>query len=264
MNGGFTIYKRMLKRRKQISDKLQHIEKRKNELPEGKLICSRVGQYYKWERSDGKNKTYIPKKDRSLAEKLAEKKYLSALQNDLNHEMYAIDLYLKQYSNYNSKVDQLLSESPEVEKLLSPCFSPLSIELEEWKKAPYETNPKNPEHLTHKVGTNEFVRSKSEAMIAKVLRQYNVPYKYEMKLELDSISIYPDFTIRHPKTGDVYYWEHFGLLDKSDYVRNMHHKLQTFTSHNIMPGINLITTFENNETPLNFEMIEMLVSYYFL
>ena len=254
----------MLQKRKQIEGKLRTIEKQQEKLPEGKLICSRTGPYYKWERSDGKKKTYIPKKDRQLAEKLAAKKYLSALWNDLNHEKYAIDLYLRRHSNYNPEVDQLLMDSPEVEKLLSPYFSPLSKELDEWMKSPYETNPKNPEHLTHKVSANEFVRSKSEAMIAKVLKQYKIPYRYEAKLDIGNAAMYPDFTIRHPKTGQTYYWEHFGLLDKPEYVRNMHFKLQTYTNHNIMPGINLITTYENLEAPLTFEMIEMMVNYYFL
>ena len=254
----------MMEAREQIIKKMQSIERQQKKLPEGKLICSHTGKYCKWECSDGKKKTYIPKKDRALAEKLAAKKYLSALWNDLAHEKYAIDLYLRRHFNHKSEVDQLLTGSPEVEKLLSPYFSPLSKELDEWMKDSYETNPKNPEHLTHKVSTNEIVRSKSEAMIIKILKQYNIPYRYEAKLTLGNTIIYPDFIIRHPKTGEYFYWEHFGLLDKSSYVKDMHFKLQTFTSHGIMPGINLIVTFENQDNPLTFEMIEMMVKYHFL
>lgn len=254
----------MLKKRSQIENRLKRIEKEQKTMPEGKLICSRMGKYYKWERSDGKKKTYIPKKDRPLAEKLAAKKYLTALRNDLIHEKYAIDLYLRRHSNYKSEVDQLLMDSPEIEKLLSPYLSPLSKELDEWMKASYEKNPKNPEHLTHKVNANEIVRSKSEAMIVKILKQNNIPYRYDAKLNLGNAIIYPDFTIRHPKTGEYIYWEHFGLLDKPNYVKEMIFKLQTFTSHGIMPGINLIVTFENQENPLTFEIIEMMVKYYLL
>lgn len=254
----------MTEAREQIIKKMHGIERQQKKLPEGKLICSHTGKYCKWECSNGKTKTYIPKKDRILAEKLAAKKYLSALWDDLAHEKYAIDLYLRSHSNYKSKVEELLTASPEVEKLLSPYFNPVSRELTEWMKSPYETNPQNPEHLTQKIGPNEFVRSKSEAMIAKVLKQHKIPYRYEEKLLLDEIELYPDFTIRHPKTGEMYYWEHFGLLDKPDYVRKMHFKLKIFTKHNIMPGINLITTYENQDVPLTFEMIEMMVKYYFL
>ena len=254
----------MLEKNKQLEKQMKDIQEKLKKMPEGKLICSHTGPYCKWERSDGHKKTYIPKKDRALAEKLAAKKYLSALWNDLKHEKDAIDLYLRRHSNYEPQVDKLLTDSIEVEKLLSPYLSPLSKELEEWMNSPYEHNLKHTEHLTQKVGANQFVRSKSEAMIVKVLKQNKIPYRYEAKLLFGDIEMYPDFTIRHPKTGQWFYWEHFGLLDKADYVKNMYSKLQLYTTHGIMPGINLITTYENQEKPLTFEMIEMLVKYYFL
>lgn len=261
---GFIIYQRMIEKSKQLEERIQGIQQQLKEMPEGKLICSHTGPYCKWERSDGHKKTYIKKKDRPLAEKLAAKKYLSALLNDLIHEKMAIDLYLRHHSNYEPKAERLLADSSEVQKLLSPYFLPLSKELEEWMISPYEQNQKHPEHLTQRVGVNEFVRSKSEAMITKVLKENKIPYRYEAKLILDDIEVYPDFTIRHPQTGKLYYWEHFGWLDRVDYVKNMHSKMQLYTAHGIMPGINLITTYENHENPLTFEMIEMMVKYYFL
>ena len=262
--GGFTIYKKMLKRSQQLEDKIQIVRQKLSELPEGKLICSHTGPYCKWECSDGHTKTYIKKKDRALAEKLAAKKYLSALLDDLNHEKISIDLYLKHISNHEPKAEKLLEDSTEVGKLLSPYFSPISKELDEWMKSPYQQNIKYPEQLTQKVGPNESVRSKSEAMIAKVLKENHIPYRYECQLRIGDMEIYPDFTIRHPRTGKMYYWEHFGLLDKADYVRNMNSKMQIYTTNGIMPSVNLITTYENQESPLTFEMIEMLVEYYFL
>lgn len=167
-------------------------------------------------------------------------------------------------SNYKPKAEKLLEESSEVGKLLSPYFSPISKELDEWMKSPYQQNIKYPERLAQKVGPNEYVRSKSEAMIVKVLKENRIPYRYECQLRIGDIEIYPDFTIRHPRTEKIYYWEHFGLLDKVDYVRNMNSKMQIYTTNGILPGVNLITTYENQASPLTFEMIEMLVEYYFL
>lgn len=229
-------------------------------MPEGKLICCGK-KYY---QSDGHKKTYIKKKDKVLAEKLAAKKYLSALLEDLEREKSATDMYLRHCPMDNNKVNELFKGSNEVLNLLSSFFSPLSKELDDWMKSPYQQNLKHPEHLTQKVGPNEFVRSKSEAMIAKSLKQNQIPYRYECQLILDDIEIYPDFTVRHPRTGRVYIWEHFGWLDKMDYVKTMHSKLQIYTSNNIMPGINLITTYETKDDPLTYEMIEMIIKYYFL
>lgn len=229
-------------------------------MPKGKIICCKSSWYY----SDGHKKTYIKKKDKVFAEQLATKKYLSALLEDLEHEKVATDMYLRHCNNETQKVEQIFENSPELLNLLSPYFSPLSKELDDWMKSPYEKNLKHPEHLTQRVGANEFVRSKSEAMIAKLLKQYQIPYRYECKIVLNGMELYPDFMIRHPKTGEIFYWEHFGLLDNPEYVKNMHMKMNMYTANNIMPGINLITTYETKDKPLTFEMVEMMVKYYFL
>ena len=78
------------------------------------------------------------------------------------------------------------------------------------------------------------------------------------------MELYPDFTIRHPRTGETFIWEHFGLLDKLNYRKNMLEKLHTYTANDILPGINLITTHETSEKPLTFEIIEMLIQHYFM
>ena len=43
------------------------------------------------------------------------------------------------------------------------------------------------------------MRSKSEAMIAMSLYVQKIPYRYECELKLGSITLFPDFTIRHLK-----------------------------------------------------------------
>lgn len=257
--GGFYIYKRLFNKSRQLNKQIREIKKELKELPNGKLICCGDS----WYRSDGHKKTYIKKKDKNLAEQLAIKKYLSTLLEDLEKEKSATDMYLR-HCPKEKKVDSLFKNHDELQNLLSKHFSPLSKELDDWMKSPYEHNLIHTEHLKQKVCSKEFVRSKSEAMIAKVLKQNKIPYRYECALNLGEIQTYPDFTIRHPKTGEYFYWEHFGLLDKADYVENMHKKMRHYTSNNIMPGINLIATYETQNKPLTFEIIEMLVNYYFL
>jgi len=58
-----------------------------------------------------------------------------------------------------------------------------------------------------------------------ILYADNIPFRYECALQLDNITIYPDFTIRHPQTGETIYWEHFGRMDKDDYSKNAFSKL---------------------------------------
>lgn len=111
-------------------------------------------------------------------------------------------------------------------------------ELEIWKNAEYERNTNYPEKLNVK-GTQE-------------------------KLVLKNTFFYPDFTIRHPRTGAVYYWEHFGMMDNQDYINNSCIKLRTYCENGIVPSVNLILTYETMEHPLGIDDVEWLVSRYFM
>ncbi|MBQ8518780.1 MAG: ATPase [Agathobacter sp.] len=238
------------------------MEMRLKEFPEGKLICKRNKKRYKWYHTKDGNQIYIPKKNRTLAETLAAKKYLQHLHDDLLHEKNAIDFYLRHHKQGNA--EKMLTEMPEYQELLSPYFKVLSQELWEWQKSPYDYNMKYPEQRKYKTATGNVVRSKSEVLIDMALYIHNIPFRYECALELGDLTLYPDFTIRHPKTGEVYYWEHFGKMDDDKYAKNTGSKLQFYIAHGITPGIQLITTYETKEKPLSSETVENIIKEYFI
>lgn len=225
-------------------------------LPEGKLICCQNQKYYKWFSSNGHEKTYIPKRNRALAEQLAAKKYLMAIIEDLKKEVEALNFYLRHHRKDIGQAEKLLTEESGLTELLSNHFTSLSQELSSWKESPYEHNPYYTEQLIHRTVAGNFVRSKSEAMIALLLHKNKIPFRYECALHLKDTTVYPDFTIRHPKTGEYYYWEHFGLMDDSDYSKKAYSKLQLYTSCSIIPSIQLITTYETKDIPLSTEINE--------
>ena len=66
------------------------------------------------------------------------------------------------------------------------------------------------------------------------------------------------------KTGETYYWEHFGKMDDADYSKNVFSKLQHYTSHGIVPTIQLITTYETKNNPFTINNAEKIVNDYFL
>ncbi len=261
--GVITLYEKMLKECQRLERESEAIQDELRRLPEGKLICCYDGTKSKWYRSDGHQKTYIPKKDFTLASQLAKKKYLTLKLDEVLKEKRAIDFYLNHHTSV-SRADALLTESSEYQKLLSGHFALISKELEEWKNAPYEKSKKHPERLIYKSVSGNIVRSKSEMMIDMLLFQHHIPYRYECALKLGDTVVYPDFTIRHPITGQVYYWEHFGLMERQNYASDNILKLQTYSENGIVPGIQLITTFETQENPLDSEWVEKLIEYYFL
>lgn len=255
----------MLAERMRLNQELDLIESQLSTLPEGKLICSKASpSQYKWYLSDGHKKTYIPKKNLELAQQLAVKKYLSTRKEELMQEQCAIDFYLRHHSTQSSHAYKLLTEHPEYSKLLSPFFTPLSKELFDWSQEPYQTNSNHLEHLIYQGASNHPVRSKSEAIIDLLLHTNKIPYRYECALCLGDLVVYPDFTIRHPSTGQTYYWEHFGLMDNPNYCKNAYAKLQLYSSHGIYPSIQLITTYETKQNPLSIELVSKTIEYYFL
>lgn len=80
------------------------------------------GKNTKWYQSDGQNRKYIPKSNRTLAEQLALRKYLSLVLEELLQEKTAISFY-NRHRSIESKSALLLQDSSlGYSELLSPYF----------------------------------------------------------------------------------------------------------------------------------------------
>lgn len=232
-------------------------------LPPGKLIITKYQSRFKWYINNGAGLTYLPKAQKALAESLAKRKYLSLRLQELIHEKNAISLYLRHHSNDPNPSDELLNNIP-YHNLLSPYFEAFPETLKDWSTQPYQHNPAYPEQLIHISSSGNIVRSKSEAFIDNALYRSKIPFRYECALELNDITLYPDFTILHPETKKIIYWEHFGLMDNPSYFKNVFSKLQLYSSNNIIPTIDLITTYETKSHPLSMELVDRIINHYFL
>lgn len=262
------LVQQVLDRRKELDEKTSAIRRKLQTYPDGKLICTRNGRYIKWYHSDGRIQTYIPKKKREYAEQLAEKKYWTLRLSELVREQKATEAYLRHYgteksSFYSDTSEQFLTDTSASGELLTGIQPDNSQTIQEWLNSPYQQNEKYPEQLIHKTAGGIYVRSKSESLIALLLHMHGIPFRYECELQLGEIAVYPDFTIMHPKTEKIYYWEHFGLIDDSSYVRSAMAKQQNYIANGIIPTIQLITTYETKANPLDTETVEKTIERYF-
>lgn len=258
------FYQMFLNEVKRLNSKIKSIKMQLKNAPPGTIYCSHNGAYIKWYHSLDNTRTYIPKKNRSFAQKLAVKKHLTLLLKDLLQEQTAINFYLRHHQKRPWKSDLFLTEHPEYRELVSDQFLPPSLKHQQWATSPYLHSQQHPEYLIHKTSSGILVRSKSEALISTALYNNKIPFRYECALTLNNITLFPDFTILHPVTGQIYYWEHFGLMDQHTYSNNACLKLQQYTLNGIVPGINLITTYETKDYPLCISFVEDIINYYFL
>lgn len=69
----------------------------------------------------------------------------------------------------------------------------------------------------HQALSGDMLRSKSEVIIANLLHERELPFRYEQQLVAgDGTMRLPDFTVT--SRGKTYYWEHLGLLDQGQYA----------------------------------------------
>lgn len=100
----------------------------------------------------------------------------------------------------------------------------------------------------------EFVQSKSEMIIANVLAREGISYEYERPIQIGNYRFRPDFTIYC--NGKTKYWEHCGLMHDARYMRQWNQKLERYREHGIIPGGNLIITYEDKENILTQQKVQ--------
>lgn len=249
-----------------LEKELESLEKKLRKLPEEELFCFKNGKYYSWIRMDNitKERSYIKKRERDYAELLALKKYYSSQYKRRKRELSLLNDFISKQGKIKEEPNDLLDENSPYSHLLRSKLSSFSDSISSWENTSFDKNLNYPEHLIHKTLKGHFVRSKSEAIIANTLFLNNIPYHYEAGLHIEDITFFPDFTICHPETLDIIYWEHFGLMDKPQYREKTFYKLREYGNYGIIPSINLITTYETLDHPLDSSEINRLIKEMFL
>lgn len=126
-----------------------------------------------------------------------------------------------------------------------------------WSSLPYKTKG-------FESGATEFftakglrVRSKSEAIIASILADAGVPFRYEFPVNVRGMgTVHPDFYCVNPRTRKEFIWEHFGMMSDCDYVENAIGKISLYAKAGWTLGYNLLATFESTAQPLNFKAVK--------
>ncbi len=257
--------------RKRLEKLLLTAEQDKENAPEGCLRIARGGknpEFYHRRQKEDRLGAYIPKGKIEIAQALAQKTYAKRFIKTVTPKIDLIDAMINEYgANRSEMVYADLTE------LRQKLVKPYLIEDEEfarrWLEIPYESNPKYPEKRDQKTANGEWVRSKSEVIIANNLKMLGIPYKYEAPVLISanprgeayyaipgsaSSIIYPDFTCLNVMRRKLVYIEHFGIMDSPEYRdKEFFWKIRNYENAGIIQGKNFIMTFEDDEHTVNFD-----------
>lgn len=138
-----------------------------------------------------------------------------------------------------------------------PQLPTLSIEYQSTHSN--NTDSKKP----YRTAKGDYVRSKSELIIANELYANQISYDYEKPLSLEGCryDVYPDFTIYTSRQNQVVYWEHAGLMTDPSYRDKWEWKKQAYERNGICEWKkNLIITYETEVGDLNPDIVRQIVT----
>ncbi len=203
---------------------------------------------------NGSTGSYIPFKDRGVFVEAARNRFykdaVRLIEMELNKENVTFT-YEAAFALLPEEVRARVS----LEELLRDGY------VEKWINRFYPTMGVSEGVGFYTVG-GEHVRSKSEVIIADMLKHYDVPYHYEPVLKLRDQVKCPDFLVLNTKTRKEYIWEHFGMMDKPEYCKDAIEKLSFYENTGYSLGDNLIITMESSLHPLDTKYAERMIKKY--
>ena len=255
------ILKLMEQRETLLKQAIQRAKKEEGTFPEGHLRVSVDKGYprcYQVVRQGDTSGKYITKKEASLAARLAQKDYNESFLEAAKKELMWLEKSIEIMSKENVE-EVFCNLTSQRKSMITPYVLNDDLYAQEWEKRSYTTNPYLPEDKKYETKKGEMVRSKSEAIIADILCDLNIPYHYEQALRLRSgATYYPDFTILKKSTREVFFLEHLGLLDSESYRRSNLNKMDEYRANGIFLGKNLLTTYETEDSPLDIKGIRQM------
>ncbi len=227
-------------------------------------------------RDDDKRLVYLGSDCRDEIARLCNKHYESKLIQAAELEGSQIDTCIALLKSRRDKdgndladIDLVHGRLPDIiRQNVSPNALTDDGYAQTWQSVEYGKRWTKKGDKVYETSRGEKVRSKSEWIIAGMLAEAGVPYRYEEIVPLNAdvrVFLHPDFTVLNKRTRKVYYWEHFGKMDDQNYINNTFMpKMAEYYNFNFLPGDKLLMTFESGLHPLDTTEVKRLIEKYLL
>lgn len=206
-------------------------------------------------------------KDQALARGLAQKAYDENILKKAEKEKAALTRLVKLYDSGCAE-DYYASLNRGRRQLINPIRLPDDEYAVKWQARKLGSRHLSAEAAPFKTDRGEYVRSKSEMLIANKLHACGICYHYEPSLTMtdhqtgSSYTAHPDFVVLNARSRRELLWEHFGMMDNTDYVNHNLRKLRDYENAGYHLGDRLIATFETLKMPLDSAYIDKIIHQY--
>ena len=249
----------------ELGNLIAYIEKQPVMKTDGSLaVCTNDKVCYLYHVTENGKREYVAKDNAELIRNLSKKVHYTKMLSAARKEKSQIDRCIKTL-NSGRGITDVDDVFPSLNKVIRRTEVPFSMtddgyERKWLKKYSYMKNNRqlNGQNKTLK---GEYVKSKSEVIIADRLTFYGVPYVYEITTAKDAFveMRYPDFFILNKNTRKEFFWEHLGRMGDPKYAASNQIKMEQFARQGIIPGKNLIVSFECGERPLSTEYVDSII-----
>lgn len=230
-----------------------------------------VLQFYRKQEAGDYQGSYMPREDDALARRLVQKDYDQRALEKAHQELRLIQQFQTTLQT-NSTDTAFAALDKKRQTLVTPATLSDVQYAELWKNQPYRKNKRHKENQKLTTDGGELVRSKSEVIIANLLKSNNVPYRYEFPIVIerkdneegreDYCEFHPDFFCLNVRTRQEFAWEHFGKMDDAEYASRAIEKLAQYSANGYFPGKNLIITMESNSSQIKSDEINRVINEY--
>lgn len=243
------------------------LESNLKQSPEGYLRINQKGNscdYYYYKTTKQRPGQYLSfranqKLIHDICQKSYEQKLLPSVKTAL-HSLQKLSSHLRVF-DADSAYDKLAAAR---KPLVSSYFLSDHDYVFYWKIAHQAVHSFREADAVYLTDNNERVRSKSEVIIANLFASLGVPYCYEPIVTIGRVDYRPDFIVLNVRTRKEYYWEHLGMLDDSNYVDHSFRKIAIYEKNGLIPGENLILSFESASAPLDILLLKQLIQKFCL
>jgi len=269
----------IIEKQKKETRKLTKTITKSGYLSEKDTIVSRKqhGEYRYYVQKEGKGEQqYLGEDKEKEITRLCTSTYAARLVDAAEKEIEQLDKCLKILNSKanaagidKADIDAVYGNLPEgIRQKIKPSVVTDDGFAEKWQNEKYKNRWKGNADYTIETPRGEKVRSKSEWIIACMLAEAEVPYRYEECVGLNKLLgmvFYPDFTVLNKRTREVFFWEHFGKMDDPKYINESYMpKMLEYYNFGFLPGKKLLMTFESKRYPLDTTQVKRLIEEFLL